>query len=214
MDEEQPNSSLPTEPHPGIFSPQIIEMVSPEKKHVHWGAVLIGLVFLFTLGVFSFGGGILVSSLVPNLGQATTKKALVATSSATPEDWQTFADKASKYQIGYPKDWKATAHERTAPAGVRLEKGVDSVELWLKFDQRLELSTEQKEGLKKQETTNLEIKGQPAILTTYEYKAGNFLNIIVLPATEKTVQVTFWVSADDSEARDLTTKIVNSFEFK
>ena len=139
-------------------------------------------------------------------------KGIASSASATQtSDQLLFKDKVNQFSISYPKTWAAQAHENAD--GVKISKEENSVDLWLRFDKTVALSDDQKSGLKSTDSSTLEINGQPAILTTYEYKAGNFFIVVVLPATLEKPQATFWISAADSENRDVATKIVNSFKF-
>jgi hypothetical protein len=194
---------------------RIVNIASPVKER-HPGAIIILLIFLTTLATISFSVGWFGSLLKERFAAAPAEIRSIksATASAKNPAWALYKDKDNTYSIFYPKEWKLSAHSTNDSPGVKVSDEASSVELWLRFDKAVELSSEQKQGLKSTKTESLEINGQAALITTYEYKAGNFFNVIIFPATENRPQATFWLLAADSEAKDTATQIVNSFKFE
>ena len=194
---------------------RVVNIASPVKER-HPGAIIILLILLTTLAAISFSVGWFGSLLKERFAAAPAEIRSVKTSSSSAKNpsWALYKDKDNTYSISYPKEWKLFAHSASDIPGVKVSDEASFVELWLHFDKAVELSSEQKQGLKSTKTESLEINDQPALITTYEYQAGNFFNIIVFPATENRPQATFWLIAADSEAKDTATQIVNSFKFE
>lgn len=194
---------------------EIVVKLDPPNQKTHLGALVGLLLTLLFLAAIAFGVGWFASKITNRFGSnpAQSQKEKNSTSSALPSDWTTYSDKNNHYSISYPKDWDLKPHDKNSVAGVILADSSSSVELWLKIDHVVSLSSEQKAGLKSTDTKSKQIGDHPAVVTTNEYKAGNFFNIIVFPATETQDQVTFWLKADDSDLLDLETKIVESFKF-
>jgi hypothetical protein len=195
------------------FQTKEINLPSPKQK-THLGAIVGLFVSLLIIGGIAFGIGWLASVIKARIAAtpATIQGNREASSSSKVEGWVGYSDKENSFSIAYPPEWIAQAHDNKDAAGVLLSNENSSVEVWLKIDQAVSLSNEQKAGLKNSETKSLEISGRPAVLTTNAYLAGNFFNVLVLPATETKPQVTFWLKAEDEDLLDIEMKIVGSFK--
>lgn len=195
------------------FKPKEIHISSPKKTH--FGAIVGLFLTLIFLGGIAFGIGWLASMVKNKISSAPSqiegKKE--ATSSAQVEGWIGYSDKENNFSIAYPPEWVAQAHEEKEPAGVLLSFENSSIDIWIKIDKAVAFSDEQKAGLKTSENKTMDFQGRPALLTINAYQAGNFFNILVLPATETKPQVTFWIKAEDEEFLATQMKIIDTFRF-
>ena len=88
------------------------------------------------------------------------------------------------------------------------------VDLWLLVDQPFLLGEKHQKVVKSEEEIKVEISGTEASGVQYNYKAGNYFIVLILPDSQTSHQVTFWVEADDEKTREETLKIIESFQFQ
>lgn len=179
--------------------------VSTDQPKLVFTLLLLLLVFV----VIGFGVGFIIGRLQANAG---SNNPTGKSSSTTTAGKTTFVDPKDKYSIVFPENWKVTEKTTSVP-GVIIERDKNSVELWIRVEQPLSLSQEQKDALSSTNKVKLKINGKEVEMTEYAYKTGGYFSTVILPATETTTIATFWIKAVDQESYNSAKEIVQSFKF-
>jgi len=197
--------------NPAPNDTNVIQVTPPHSKSETRSLIFSIAIVTLVIGLVAFVIGFTIGKI--NIVASNTKAPKISTPSAAVEGWAIYSDKDALFSISHPKEWEAKKHEASDYEGVKIASKKGSVDFWLLVDQPFLLGEKHKKVIESEEDINITIDGREASGTQFNYKAGNFFIVVVLPNTENTPQVTFWLEADDSKTREEAEKIVESFEF-
>jgi hypothetical protein len=169
-------------------------------------AILAGV-----LGLLAFSVGFGIGKI--NLSISNSPTLTTTTPSAKIEGGGVYVDEESQFAISYPKKWEVEKHDASDYAGVKLISNKGSVDLWLLVDQPFLLGAKHQKAIESDEELTLSINDLEVKGTQFNYKAGNFFVVSVLPDSTNSPQVTFWLEADDEKTKEEVISITQSFEF-
>ena len=190
---------------------KIIQVESPKTKgtdrslYIHLAILAIGIGFLgFILG---FGIGKI------NLSISDTSIPTSATPSAKIKGGGVYVDEENLFAISYPTKWEIKKHADSDFPGAKFISKKGSVDFWLLADQPYLLGSKHRKAIESEEEFAVTVDDREIKGTQFNYKAGNFFMVLVLPGTTNSPQVTFWLEADDEKTKEESLSIVQSFEF-
>src|SRR3989344_5803281 len=190
---------------------KVIQVEAPNPAGETRSLVTSLALFALIVGIISFAGGFGIGKI--NLSASSSQTLSSASPSAKIEGGGVYVDKENLYAISYPKKWEAQKHESGDYAGVKITSSKGTVDLWLLVDQPFLLGEKHQSAIESEGEISVNINGKDVKGTKFNYKAGNFFIILVLPDTANSPQVTFWLEADDEETNEEVIKTVQSFEF-
>ena len=197
--------------NPDLNEEKIVQVVAPHAQSETKSLIFSIAVVAFVIGITTFTIGFTIGKI--NLAASNSQAPKVSTPSAAVAGWEIYSDNDSLFSISHPKEWGAKKHETADYEGVRISTEEGYVDLWLLVDQPFLLGEKHKKVIESEEEIKITIDGIEVSGTNYNYKAGNFFIVLVLPSSENTPQVTFWLEADDDKIKEEVTKIVESFQF-
>lgn len=190
---------------------KVVQVAAPNTKSETRSLIFSIAVVASVIGITTFAIGFTIGKI--NLAASNSQAPKVSTPSAAVAGWDIYSDNDSLFSISHPKNWKAKKHDAADYEGAKITSKKGSVDFWLLVDQPFLLGDKHKKVIESEEDIKITIDGVEAAGTKFNYKAGNFFIVLVLPSTENTPQVTFWLEADDDKTREEVTKIVESFQF-
>ncbi len=191
---------------------KVVQIAPPQPKRETKSLIITISIIAFVTGLLAFGGGFIVGKI--NLAASTSQTPKESTSSASIAGWSTYSDKEAQFSISHPKDWKANKHSSADYEGVKITAKKGYVDLWLLADQPFLLGEKHQKAIESEEEIKVKISDKEASGVQYNYKAGNYFIVLILPDSQTSPQVTFWLEADDEKTREETLKIVESFQFQ
>jgi len=178
----------------------------------HPGALSLFLtlvVILIVLAAGSFGVGYVVGQIQTNQPESLVKE---APKTVTNKDGsKTYS--SAHYSISFGPEWKLT-EKKAAVESVLIEKADASVEIWSEVPQPVSLSAEQKSSITATKQTKFKVNGEEEPGTEYSYNTGAFFSTVVIPETEDTAEITFWIKADSDDSYNAAKSVLESFKFK
>ena len=124
-----------------------------------------------------------------------------------------YVEEENLFAISYPQSWETKRHDSSNFVGTKLSSKKGTVEFWLLVDQPFLLGSKHQKAIESEEEITITVDDREVIGTQFNYKAGNFFIVLVLPGTANSPQVTFWLEADDEKTKEETLSITQSFEF-
>jgi hypothetical protein len=197
---------------PAQVDEKIVQIAPPQPKKETKSLIITISIIAFVIGLIAFGGGFLIGKI--NLAASTSEIPKESTPSASVAGWSVYYDEETLFSVSHPKDWKAKKHSSEDYSGVKITAKKGYVDLWLLVDQPFLLGEKHQKAIESEEEIKVKISDKEALGVQYNYKAGNYFIMIILPDSQTSPQVTFWVEADDEKTRDETLKIVESFQFQ
>ncbi len=196
---------------PNIPEQKVIQVAPPPTRSGTKSLIFALTAFALISGVLAFSLGFIIGKV--NVAGTSTQPPKESTPSALIAGWLVYLDKEALFSISHPKNWKTKKHDQSDYEGVRIEGSKGYVDLWLLVDQPFLLGEKHQKVINSEEELSVNVEGRTAPGTQYNYKAGNFFIVLVLPDTETSPQITFWVEVDDDKTRQEALKIVESFKF-
>lgn len=188
-----------------------VVQIKPPSIHETRSLIIAMIGVGLVIGILAFSIGFIVGRI--NLAASGTQVPKEASPSAAHADWSLYIDEDALFYISNPAKWEAKKHAASDYEGVKINSQKGYVDLWLLVDQPYFLGEKHQKAIESEEEIKVTVGEREATGTQYNYKAGNFFMVLILPATETEPQVTFWVEADDAKTREETLKIVESFTF-
>ncbi|MEX0616815.1 MAG: hypothetical protein WD231_03340 [Candidatus Woykebacteria bacterium] len=192
-------------------STNVIKVSPPSTSSDRRSLIIALFAVLLIIGILTFAAGFLIGKL--NYAASNNKISKESSPSAAIAGWSLYKDDEAQFALSHPKEWDTKKHEKSDYEGVKISSKKGYVDLTLLTDQPFSLSEKHQKALDKEEPLEISVGEKKASGTSYKYKAGNYLMVLVLPDTETTPQVTFWLEADEDQTKDEALKIVESFKF-
>lgn len=191
---------------------QVVEISSPQKPVNSVVSVLTLLGLLLLLAAISyFIGFSLGKTFAPQTQlKADSKKTML---SAKKNGDSLFSDTYYNYEITFPNTWKATLLDETTRE-IKLESEEGVLEMWLVFNQQIELSKQQKDGLQKTNQTKLQVNSKTITASEYVFDNGSFLTSGTIASTTNTPEVSFLLKSYNQKTYEVEKGIIKSFTFK
>lgn len=190
---------------------KVVQIAPPKPKSETKSLIISIAAVAFMIGVLAFSVGFIIGKI--NLAASTSQTPKESSPSASVAGWPAYSDEENLFYISYPKDWKAKKHGESDYDGVKITFKKGYVDLWLLVAQPFLLGEKHQKAIESEEEISVNVAGSEASGVQYNYKAGNYFIVLVLPNSQTSPQVTFWVEADDDKTREEALKIVESFQF-
>lgn len=189
---------------------KVIQVAAPKTKGADKSLYISLAVFAAVVGILAFTLGFGIGKI--NLSVSNTQTPTTASPSAKIEEGGLYIDE-SLFAVSYPKNWDVEKHDSSDFPGAKFISKKGTVDLWLLVDQPFLLGSKHQKALESDEEITVTIDDKEIKGTQFNYKAGNFFIVLVLPGTANSPQVTFWLEADDEKTKEETLSIAESFEF-
>ena len=190
---------------------KVIQVEAPKTKGTDRSLYLHLAIFALGVGSLAFILGFGVGKI--NLSVSDASIPTSATPSAKIKGGGLYVNEENLFAISYPTKWEIKKHGDADFPGAKFISKKGSVDFWLLADQPYLLGSKHRKAIESEEEFTITIDDREIKGTRFNYKAGNFFMVLVLPGTTSSPQVTFWLEADDEKTKEETLNIVRSFEF-
>lgn len=132
--------------------------------------------------------------------------------SPTREGWQ-ILDR-SKFSIEHPENWKSEESNDADTSKVKIYNEEGQLEILLNSLAETRFSKDQREKIKSQTVSEVQIDERKGTQTEFVFNNGEFFIFIILPSTDKKVLTTLSLAANNAETKSQGLEIIKTFKSK